>query len=45
MHQTGKTTKSIDVKIHAMKPGKRISESGHVYYERRANRSDRHSWI
>lgn len=45
LHQTGKTVKAVDIKIHAFKPGKRKSSSGQTYYERRANRSDKHNWI
>jgi len=30
----------LDAMLHAHKPGKRISATGHVYYERRENRSD-----
>ena len=30
-----------DKKILAMPPGKRVSKKGKVYYERRANRSDK----
>ena len=39
--QTGKTSLAIDRKIQAKKPGKRVSKSGNVYYESRANRSDK----
>ena len=39
-HQIGKTIKSIDKKRQALKPGKRISKSGNIYYENRKNRSD-----
>lgn len=39
--QTGKTTYSSDKKRPAKRPGKRVSASGNVYYERRKNRSDR----
>lgn len=44
--QTGKT-KSIkaDKKRKAMKPGKRISKTGNIYYERRRNRSDKGKYI
>jgi hypothetical protein len=31
----------MDGHIQAMRPGKRISESGHRYYERRESRSDK----
>jgi len=33
--------KDIDRRFQAMRPGKRFSASGHIYYERRENRSDR----
>jgi len=40
--QTGTTDKARDKKIQAKKPGKRIAKSSNkVYYERRANRSDK----
>jgi hypothetical protein len=39
--QTGKTSIAIDRKIQALPVGKRISKSGNVYYETRANRSDK----
>jgi hypothetical protein len=39
--QTGRTNIAIDRKIQAKAPGKRISKSGNVYYEARANRSDK----
>lgn len=35
-----KYMKKHDKKIIAKPPGKRVSKSGKVYYERRANRSD-----
>jgi len=38
--QIGKTIKKIDKMRKALKPGKRISKSGKIYYENRANRSD-----
>lgn len=38
--QTGKTVVNIDRKRKALAPGKRISSSGNVYFERRKNRSD-----
>lgn len=38
--QTGKTSVYEDKMHKAKKPGKRVSASGNVYYERRANRSD-----
>lgn len=39
-HQTGKTSIPEDRKIRANLPGKRISKTGHVYWETRKNRSD-----
>jgi len=39
--QTGRTNIAIDKKIQAKAPGKRVSKSGNVYYEARANRSDK----
>ncbi|MHA1865893.1 MAG: hypothetical protein ACTSWZ_05230 [Candidatus Heimdallarchaeaceae archaeon] len=45
-HQTGKRKSiKLDRKRKAMKPGKRISKSGKVYYEYRRNRSDLKGWI
>lgn len=44
-HQTGRSNKRIDRKLHAKKAGKRTSESGNVYYERRKNRSDVRKWL
>jgi len=38
--QKGKVNKSIDASRKALKPGKRISKTGKVYWETRANRSD-----
>ena len=38
--QTGHTTKRVDRRYKAKKPGKRKSKSGKVYTERRKNRSD-----
>lgn len=38
--QTGKSDRKRDQKLVAKLPGKRISASGNIYYERRANRSD-----
>jgi len=40
-HQTGSTTFKRDIKYKALKPGKRISKTGRIYYEYRKNRSDR----
>ena len=31
----------MDAHLHALPPGKRVSASGHIYYERRENRSDK----
>ncbi len=42
--QTGRTTKSRDKLLSAQLPGKRVvktASGSHVYYERRANRSDK----
>lgn len=40
--QTGSSDKSIDKKVQAKTPGKRIAKaSKKIYYERRANRSDK----
>lgn len=39
-HQTGKTSIPEDRKIKALQAGKRISKTGHVYWETRKNRSD-----
>jgi hypothetical protein len=39
--QTGKTKIAIDKKLQAKPVGKRLSKSGKVYYEARANRSDK----
>lgn len=39
--QTGKSKLSRDLKRQALPPGRRISKAGNVYYERRANRSDK----
>ena len=38
--RTGKTKISRDKKRNALLPGKRISKSGKIYYEKRKNRSD-----
>jgi len=38
--QYGKSDKEIDKKRLALPSGKRMSKSGNVYWERRANRSD-----
>jgi hypothetical protein len=39
-HQTGRTNVRIDMRLGALKPGKRRSRTGHIYYEYRRNRSD-----
>ncbi len=39
-HQTGGTTRWLDMMLPAKKPGWRISKTGHRYYEARRNRSD-----
>jgi len=39
-HRTGTSNRSKDRKRKAMKPGKRISKNGRIYYENRRNRSD-----
>lgn len=39
-HQTGKTNVQVDKYIKAMRPGKRISKTGKIYWETRASRSD-----
>jgi hypothetical protein len=44
-YQTGKSNATYDIKYGAKKPGKRISKTGRVYYERRANRSDAYSML
>ena len=35
------TSRDYDKRYQALRPGKRVSESGNIYYENRANRSDR----
>ena len=39
-YQRGKTNKSIDRELTALKPGKRVSKTGNTYFESRKNRSD-----
>lgn len=39
-YQTGSSNKLYDSRKKAQGPGKRVSASGNVYYERRKNRSD-----
>lgn len=41
VRQTGKSVTRIDKKLRAKKPGRRVSKSGNVYFERRRNRSDK----
>lgn len=41
LRQTGSTNIKFDKLVQAMKPGKRTSASGNVYYERRSNRTDK----
>ena len=38
--QIGRSVRSRDAKRKALPPGKRISRTGHAYYEYRKNRSD-----
>jgi hypothetical protein len=40
LSQTGKTSVPVDRTLKALPPGKRISATGHVYWETRKNRSD-----
>jgi len=35
-----KSNKKLDAKRKALKPGKRLSKKGNIYYESRKNRSD-----
>jgi len=42
--QTGKTTRYIDRRRKALKPGKRRSKNRNIYYEHRRNRSDLGRW-
>jgi len=39
-YQKGTSNKVWDLKYRALKPGKRISKNGKVYWEYRTNRSD-----
>lgn len=41
MKQTGSSDKASDKRVSALKPGKRVSATGKVYTETRANRSDK----
>ena len=38
--QIGKSNVSKDIRKKAMRPGKRISKNGKIYYEYRKNRTD-----
>ena len=38
----GKSVKKYDVRVRALKPGKRISKTGKSYYEYRRNHADLH---
>lgn len=40
-HQSGQSSTKHDKRYPALKPGKRKSKSGKVYYEDRRNRSDK----
>ena len=40
LKQVGKTNVKVDASRDALKPGKRISKNGNVYWETRKNRSD-----
>jgi hypothetical protein len=39
-YQTGTSIEEIDKERAALRPGRRISRNGNVYYENRMNRSD-----
>ena len=41
LRQTAVSNEHFDLMYQAMRPGKRFSESGHRYYERRSNRTDK----
>jgi hypothetical protein len=41
LRQTGSSNTAADKRRKAERPGKRVSKSGNVYYEYRANRSDK----
>jgi hypothetical protein len=41
LRQTGSSNTKFDKLVQAMKPGKRKSAAGNIYYERRSNRSDK----
>ena len=41
LRQTGSSNKKYDERVSAMNPGKRKSASGNIYYERRADHSDK----
>jgi hypothetical protein len=40
IHQIGKSDLHADLLRNAMKPGRRITKKGHIYYEYRKNRTD-----
>ena len=40
-YQIGKTNLELDKKRVALKPGKRLSKEGNIYWENRKNRSDK----
>jgi hypothetical protein len=41
LRQTSVSNEHFDLMYQAMRPGKRFSASGHRYYERRSNRTDK----
>jgi hypothetical protein len=43
--QSGTSRKPYDKRRHALAPGKRRSKTGHIYYEKRKNRSDKGKWL
>ena len=43
--QRGSSVRSVDRKRRALPPGRRVSASGRVYTETRANRSDKRKWL
>jgi hypothetical protein len=40
LKQVGSTTIPVDATLHALLPGKRVSETRKVYWETRKNRTD-----
>ncbi len=45
-YQVGVSNEAIDRTRKALPPGRRVSSTGHIYYEHRANRSDKPpGWI